>query len=428
MFTADVVRVPLNSRELSGWIARASRPSKTAVAGFDLTFSPVKSVSTLWVVAPREVSEQIEAAHHAAIRDVVSFIEPEVLYPRVGRHSVRQVEVAGIIATAFDHRDSCAGDPDLHTHLVIANTVLRADGKWGAIDGRMIYRYNVTCSEMYNTRLESHLEATLGLVLADRGEVVDKRPVREVVGVDAAELAREWSKHGRDIRSATAKLAEKFQADHGRGPTALELVDLSQQATLCTRASKHAARSRAEQRATWRADAIAVLGSEAAVEAMVDSYLDALGVAAETRYGAVALAALDDAAEALLPGLTTAAAYPVLRQHLVTLALDGTDPVDTLTTAIGARELGSAADAAAVLDWRIDPTGYHSGRPGKPLGDMGPLGWPPIIPAQLRADREFGPHLAARDTQIRDLAHQVADLARTWSDAPPTRCRCGRNR
>lgn len=272
MFTADVGREPLNARELSGWIARASRPSKTAVAGFDLTFSPVKSVSTLWAVASREVAEQIEAAHHAAIRDVISYIESEVLYTRVGRHSVRQVEVAGLIATAFDHRDSRAGDPDLHTHLVISNNVLRADGKWGAIDGRMIYRYNVTCSEMYNSRLEAHLEASLGLVFADRGEVVDKRPVREVVGVDP-ELATEWSKRGRAIRSATAKLAAKFQADHEREPTALELVDLAQQATLSTRASKHAARSHAEQRATWRADAIAVLGSDAAVEAMVRTAL-----------------------------------------------------------------------------------------------------------------------------------------------------------
>ena len=272
MFAADVGREPLNPRELSGWIARASRPSRTAVAGFDLTFSPVKSVSTLWAVASQEVAEQIESAHHAAIRDVISYIESEVLFTRVGRHSVRQVEVAGLIATGFDHRDSRAGDPDLHTHLVISNNVLRGDGKWGAIDGRMIYRYNVACSEMYNSRLEAHLETSLGLVFADRGEVVDKRPVREVVGVDT-DLAHEWSKRGRAIRSSTAKLAAKFEADHGREPTALELLDLSQQATLSTRASKHAARSRAEQRATWRADAVAVLGSDAAVEQMVSTAL-----------------------------------------------------------------------------------------------------------------------------------------------------------
>ena len=42
----------------------------TAVAGYDLTFSPVKSVSTLWAVAPRAVSQQIEAAHHAVSQQI----------------------------------------------------------------------------------------------------------------------------------------------------------------------------------------------------------------------------------------------------------------------------------------------------------------------------------------------------------------------
>jgi hypothetical protein len=36
-----------------------------AVAGYDLTFSPVKSVSALWAIAPKEVSELIAQAHGA---------------------------------------------------------------------------------------------------------------------------------------------------------------------------------------------------------------------------------------------------------------------------------------------------------------------------------------------------------------------------
>ena len=148
----------------------------------------------------------------------------------------------------------------------------------------------------------------------------------------------------------------------------------------------------------------------------VDSYLDALGVAAETVYGPEQLAALDTAAENLLPGLTSAAAYPVLRQHLATIALEGRrDPVQALTDAIGSRELGTAADPAAVLDWRIDPTGHHS---NARISEMGPLGWLPATPALLADDDEFGPHLKARATQIRQLAEQIKDQARTWTDTP----------
>ncbi|WP_280185256.1 MULTISPECIES: MobF family relaxase [Nocardia] len=273
MFLAEHCRAPDNARELSTWVARASRPAKTAVAGYDLTFSPVKSVSALWALAPREVAAAIEAAHHAAVRDALAYLEKHAVFTRIGRHSVRQVEVEGLIATAFDHRDSRAGDPDLHTHVVISNKVRRLDGEWGALDGRMIYRHNVAASELYNTRLEHYLEDSLGVVFSARpGTDPGKRPVREVAGVDPR-LLSVWSKRRAVITAATAELSRKFRADHGREPTPVELLDLSQQATLATRRGKHAARSHAEQRAHWRADAVGVLGSEPAVDAMITTVL-----------------------------------------------------------------------------------------------------------------------------------------------------------
>ena len=45
MFTETYARPPADDRELSGFIARNSRAATTAVAGYDLTFTPVKSVS-----------------------------------------------------------------------------------------------------------------------------------------------------------------------------------------------------------------------------------------------------------------------------------------------------------------------------------------------------------------------------------------------
>jgi TrwC relaxase len=44
-------RDPIDAREISATIAKQSRPRTQTVAGFDLTFSPVKSVSSLWAVA-----------------------------------------------------------------------------------------------------------------------------------------------------------------------------------------------------------------------------------------------------------------------------------------------------------------------------------------------------------------------------------------
>jgi hypothetical protein len=43
-FRAEHGREPVNAQELAGQIAKNSRPRTQTVAGYDLTFSPVKSV------------------------------------------------------------------------------------------------------------------------------------------------------------------------------------------------------------------------------------------------------------------------------------------------------------------------------------------------------------------------------------------------
>ncbi|MET8799978.1 relaxase domain-containing protein [Nocardia sp. NPDC004568] len=79
MFAVEAGRAPLNERELSGWVARASRPSRKTVAGFDLTFTPVKSVSAVWALASREVAAEIGAAYRSLIGDVIAYIERDAL-------------------------------------------------------------------------------------------------------------------------------------------------------------------------------------------------------------------------------------------------------------------------------------------------------------------------------------------------------------
>jgi DNA primase catalytic core len=260
LFRAEHGRDPEDARELHGHIAKVSRPQTTAVAGFDLTFSPVKSVSALWALADPATAATIERAHRAAIADALRFLETHALFTRTGPQAARQVDVQGLIGTAFTHRDSRAGDPDLHTHVAVANKVQTLDGRWLAIDGRPLYKAIVAASEVYNTALERHLCATLPVRFADRDQPEPgRRPVRELLGVDPALTAR-WSARRASIEQRQAELAATFQTDHGRPPTAVEAFRLAQQATLETRQTKHAPRRLADQRRTWRAEADAVLG------------------------------------------------------------------------------------------------------------------------------------------------------------------------
>src|SRR3954447_13437032 len=75
LFRAEYGRDPEGAREVAATIAKHSRPKTTAVAGYDLTFSPVKSVSTLWAIAPPEVAAAVERAHDAAVADALRFLE-----------------------------------------------------------------------------------------------------------------------------------------------------------------------------------------------------------------------------------------------------------------------------------------------------------------------------------------------------------------
>jgi conjugative relaxase-like TrwC/TraI family protein len=272
-FVAEHGRAPIDAAELAGQIAKCSRPRAQTIAGFDLTFSPVKSVSTLWAVAEPAVAAAIERAHQAAVNDALAFIEQQALFTRTGRQGIRQVNVRGLVAAAFTHRDSRAGDPDLHTHVAVANKVQTLDGRWLSIDGRVLFKAKVAASETYNTSLEQHLRDALGVRFAARpGSDPGKRPIREIVGIDTR-LNQRWSTRRANINIRRGELAIQFQHDHGRPPAPVEALHLAQQATLETRDAKHEPRSLAEQRTTWMNEASAVLGGGRAVASMVATAL-----------------------------------------------------------------------------------------------------------------------------------------------------------
>jgi hypothetical protein len=191
---------------------------------------------------------------------------------RVGA-GVRQVNVTGLVAAAFTHRDSRAGDPDLHTHVAVANKVQTLAGRWLSIDGRILHAAKVAASETYNTALEHHLTTVLGVRFAERpGQDRSKRPVREIVGMDPR-LNQRWSARRKVIDVRKAELAADFARDHGRPPGRVEMLQLAQQATLETRDRKHEPRTVAEQRTVWRTEAIGTLGAPERIDAMIDQVL-----------------------------------------------------------------------------------------------------------------------------------------------------------
>jgi AAA domain len=129
-------------------------------------------------------------------------------------------------------------------------------------------------------------------------------------------------------------------------------------------------------------------------------YVDALYMAAEDLAGRDVVEALEVAADQIVPGLTGEPAWPTLLAHLLLLDAHVAHPAAQLAATASSRELNSADDRAAVLDWRLDDTGYRN-------TGSGPLPWLPGIPARLRDHPEWGGYLTARSELVAALADQI---------------------
>jgi len=137
--------------------------SHPQVAGFDATFSAPKSVSLLFALGDPETSNEVRNAHDTAVNQALAFLEDHSSVGRRGRGGLTQVRGDGFVAAAFRHRTSRAAEPQLHTHVVIANLVHSpADGRWTALDARPLYRWCRPVGHLYEAQLRWELTTRLG--------------------------------------------------------------------------------------------------------------------------------------------------------------------------------------------------------------------------------------------------------------------------
>ena len=275
--------------------AAEARRSRAAVAGFDLVFSPVKSAALLWAIDERAwVRDAIRDAHEAALRETLDLVEEHAAFTRTGHGGIAQVETNGLIAAAFEHHDSRAGDPNLHTHVAVSSKVQGTDGKWRSLDARALYRMTVAASETYNTAFEAHLTARLGVTFTARPDTAGGRePVREITGVPLP-VIEFFSRRRAAIEGRYAELVRGYRSEHGHDPNAGACHRLARQANLDTRQGKKPARSLDDKRDGWREELTGRFGAGAAdwlMRAVPSSPV------AEAAFGMPSTADLSDLAE-----------------------------------------------------------------------------------------------------------------------------------
>lgn len=225
------------------------------VRGFDLTFSAPKSVSVLYAAADDRVAGEVRAALDAATNDALAWLEQRACVVRRGAGGAVELPGAGFVGAAFRHRTSRAGDPQLHTHVVIANMARGPDGRWTALRGAYVYEHARSAGFVFQASMRAELTARLGV----RWRESPTPGVYEVEGVPF-ELMRELSKRRVQV--------EQAMIEHG-----VTTVDGARTAALATRPAKDhrldqaprlhdAWRALAAERGFGREEVAAVLGAE----------------------------------------------------------------------------------------------------------------------------------------------------------------------
>ena len=203
------------------------------VPGFDLTFSTPKSVSVLFGLGASDIALAVRDAHEEAVDAALGYVERHAVWSRRGRNGVDEVVGDGLVGAAFRHRTSRAGDPHLHTHVLVANTVRGPDGNWRTLDFRHVYAHAKTTGYLYEAHLRHLLTERLGL---------EWRPVRngtaELAGIPDT-VTRLFSTRRVEIEAALA----------ARGETSARAAQV---ATLDTRRPKDREVDAIHVRHTWK--------------------------------------------------------------------------------------------------------------------------------------------------------------------------------
>ena len=213
-----------------GWVLRP---------GYDATFSAPKSVSVLYALGDRDDVRAVVAAHDAAVAGAIGYLERHACRVRRGGihgRGVRFEAGGGMVAAAFVHHTSRAGDPQLHTHVLIANATPGPDGRWTGIDSAGLFAHAKAATAVYQALLRRGLVERLGLSFELSGDGTG-----DIVGVPA-EVRTKFSKR-------RAAIAEHMRKKGTFGPRAAEV------ATLVTREAKDHSVSELDLRIGWRQEA-----------------------------------------------------------------------------------------------------------------------------------------------------------------------------
>ena len=238
--TGTTLGYPLKDR------TRANGTVIRAVAGFDATLSAPKSLSVWWALTG---DPGLAECHDVAAQAVVDYLERFGSTTRVRSNGGRlHPDSQGLTVAAFRQTTSRLDDPQLHTHLVISAKVQTDDGRWLALDARVLKHHQRALGGLYQSVLRAELTNRYGGAF---GEIVKGQA--EVAGVPV-ELMQQFSKRAAQVDAALQDKIDEFRQREGRHPSKFEHAALEREAAADTRHRK-TGHGVPDSRARWRSEA-----------------------------------------------------------------------------------------------------------------------------------------------------------------------------
>jgi conjugative relaxase-like TrwC/TraI family protein len=219
----------IDPRELYGqgfdraWQHRGKRVNER-VQSFDHCFSSPKSVSLLAAGGGDQLRRQVAEARAEALDVGIAYLERHGIGVRRDHNGTDRHHVhTGVLAVAFEHRQSRSGDPQFHTHVLVQNAAQGPDGRWTALDSDRLYVHLMAADHLYLAAERAALTERLGV----RWGPVDARSgAAEIIGLDDRALIERFSKRSEQI-------------DHWLAQQGLSGIKASSAAAVATRAPKN---------------------------------------------------------------------------------------------------------------------------------------------------------------------------------------------
>jgi conjugative relaxase-like TrwC/TraI family protein len=220
------------------WQHRGKRVNER-VQAFDHCFSSPKSVSLLAAGASPKVRRLLAEGRAEALQVAIGYLERHGVGVRRDHNGTdRYRAVGGLVAVAFEHRMSRAGDPNSHTHVLVQNAAQGPDGRWTALDSDRLYAQLMAADHLY---LAAERAALTERLRVRWGPVDERSGAAEIQGLDDRTLIERFSKRSEQI--------DQWLDSHG-----LSGIKASSAAAVATRAPKDYSESEESVYARWGAE------------------------------------------------------------------------------------------------------------------------------------------------------------------------------